>query len=284
MNTVKLKTTLETDNRLMNKTDQQPDRNFDDLAPKFQRKVYGNLKGRIRLAILKHDLKEFYPASLVKNSKKPLRILDAGSGYGPFSLYLAQLGHHVTLCDHSKNMLAIARKKIGEQDLQNQTTLIHSSVQNLIPPKDGLYDMVLCHAVLEWVNDPEKMIALLLQHLKVGGILSLTFYNQNGMIYKNLLRANYKKILKKEYAGWPGSLTPTHPLKSDQVIGWLNQYPLQLLCHSGMRVFHDYILNLEDKQKDPDTVIQLEVKFSRIQPYRDLGRYQHLLLQRKYNT
>jgi len=32
------------------------DRNFDDLAQKFARKVYGELKGDIRLAVIWRDL------------------------------------------------------------------------------------------------------------------------------------------------------------------------------------------------------------------------------------
>ena len=32
------------------------DRNFDDLAERFSRKIYGGLKGNIRLAVLTADL------------------------------------------------------------------------------------------------------------------------------------------------------------------------------------------------------------------------------------
>lgn len=57
----------------------------------------------------------------------------------------------------------------------------------------------------------------------------------------------------------------------------MDALPLDLLCHSGIQVFHDYILDPGDRGKTPDTVLDLELEFSRIQPYRDLGRYQHLL-------
>ncbi len=268
-------------NTQRSKPPHEPDKNFDDLAHKFKRKVYGNLKGRIRLEVLKRDLTEFFPDILDKNCLTRLRILDAGSGHGPFSLFLAQLGHHVTLCDISANMLDLARQEIDKYHLHSRTTIIHEPIQTLGKSQTGSYDMVLCHAVLEWVDDPQEIIVHLLDHLNPGGILSVTFYNLNGMVFKNLLRTNYKKILNQKYTGWAGSLTPTHPLKPETVLNWFENHGLTLLCHSGMRVFHDYILNLEDKDRHPDVVVKLELEFSRKLPFRDLGRYQHILLQKR---
>ncbi len=267
-------------NTQISKLQHGPDKNFDDLAHKFKKKVYGNLKGRIRLEVLKRDLAEFFPDMLDKSSSSRLRILDAGSGHGPFSLFLARLGHDVTLCDISANMLELAQQDINRHKLHSRTTLIHGPIQTLEKNQTTPYDMVLCHAVLEWVDDPQDLITHLLDHLKPDGILSVTFYNLNGMIFKNLLRTNYKKILNQKYTGWAGSLTPTHPLKPETVLNWFEKHRLTLLCHSGMRVFHDYILNMEDKDRCPDVVVKLELEFSRQMPYRDLGRYQHILLQK----
>jgi S-adenosylmethionine-dependent methyltransferase len=254
------------------------DRNFDDLAPKFQRKVYGGLKGRIRLSVLKKDLTEFFPKALSPAEDKPLRILDAGSGYGPFSLNMAKLGHMVTLCDISAKMLELASKNIAEKKIKTPVKQCNCPIQDL-SLENGPYDLILCHALLEWVNDPKDLIFHLLKHLKKDGILSLTFYNLNGMIFKNLLRANYKKIQDKDYCGWSGSLTPTNPIEPEMVMKWLTAHSLDILCHSGMRVFHDYIFDPEHRG-DPETIIEMELKFSRRMPYRDLGRYQHVIVQK----
>ncbi len=252
------------------------DRNFDDLAPRFRRKVYGELKGRIRLAVLEKDMMEFYPRAMTQAHNTPVKILDAGGGYGPFSLGLACLGHEITICDLSRNMLDIAEEKFTEAGVAHRLTLCHCPVQELSPDR-GTFDLILCHGVLGWIADPEKFIRSLMSLLSEGGALSLSFYNLTGMIYKNLLRTNYKKILDNAYTGYPGGLTPTWPREPETVMAWLNAHPFDILCHSGIRVFHDYILNPEDRKRDPDTVIDLELKFSRQRPYRDLGRYQHIL-------
>lgn len=253
------------------------DRNFDDLAPKFRRKVYGGLKGKIRLAVLEKDLGEFYPPAMKKACARPLNILDAGGGHGPFSLGLARLGHRITICDISRKMLDIAEENFFALGLEHRLKICHNPVQKLNAENHDPFDLILCHGVLGWVADPQGLIRHLMSLLPAGGCLSLSFYNLTGMIYKNLLRTNYKKILNKTYTGYPGSLTPTWPRESAQVLAWLGEHTFEIRCHSGIRVFHDYILNLEDQNRAPDTVMALELEFSRKLPYRDLGRYQHIL-------
>lgn len=257
-------------------------RNFDDLAPKFSKKVYGSIKGRVRLAVLKNDLARFFPCAVrpVDDTRTPLHILDAGSGYGPFSLKLAELGHCITLCDISAKMLEKADRDIMQKNISSRVQIFHKAIQELSKDGSGPYDLILCHAVLDWVDEPEELMSHLNTLLSTNGVLSLTFYNLHGMIFKNLLRTNYKKILKKEYTGWPGSLTPQHPRKPDEVKGWIKNQNLEIICHSGIRVFHDYILNPDDRDKAPDTVLDLELEFSRKPPYRDLGRYQHILARK----
>lgn len=255
----------------------ETDRNFDGLAGRLNKKIYGSLKGKIRLKVLEKDLTEFLPEAMAPAAGRPLRILDAGGGTGPFSVSLARLGHRITLCDLSKEMLALAEKNFADHGVPDRLTLCEGPIQGMDPGKFQDFDLILCHAVVEWVPDPEQMLQRLLAMLKPGGGLSLTFYNRDGLVFKNLLRANYKKVLEKSWAGYPGSLTPTWPRTVSQVQEWLAGQPFECLCHSGIRVFHDYILDPEDQAKDPATVLQLELAYSRIPPFRDLGRYQHLL-------
>lgn len=260
------------------------DQNFDTREAKFHRKIYGGLKGEIRLAVLKKDLSEFCDQSLLLSGESskptPLNILDAGGGYGPFSIHLAEMGHKITLCDISEKMLEKAKGEFAKKNLDIAPDFLHCPIQKLDKNHKNKYDVILCHAVLEWVQAPKDILFHLFEYLKQGGILSLTFYNINGMIFKNLLRTNYKKILTQDYAGWPGSLTPTHPLESEQVLSWLKQLKFEILCHSGIRVFYDYILDPEDKNKSPQTVMDLELEFSRKIPFRDMGRYQHILCKK----
>lgn len=261
------------------------DRNFDDLAKRFQKNIYGGLKGEIRLAVLDRDFREYFSLAPFgeQQSIKPLRILDAGGGQAQFSLNFARAGHSVVICDISAEMLKLAEQEVIAQGLETRVQLIHCAIQDLSQHLDeGVreFDVVLCHAVMEWVANPSELLTKLMVYIKSQGFLSLTFYNLHSLIYKNLLRTNFKKIQQQDFGGSRGSLTPINPLYPEQVFEWLNQLPMSRLTTSGIRVFHDYIFNEEHRERDPQSVIELELEFSRKQPYQLLGRYIHVLSQK----
>lgn len=261
------------------------DRNFDDLAKRFQKNIYGGLKGDIRLAVLERDFREHFSLAPFgeQQSTRPLRILDAGGGQAQFSLNFARAGHSVVICDISAEMLKLAEQEVVAQGLEARVQLIHCAIQDLSQHLDAdacEFDVVLCHAVMEWVANPSDLLTELMVYIKSQGFLSLTFYNLHSLIYKNLLRTNFKKIQQQDFGGSRGSLTPINPLYPEQVFEWLNQLPMTRLTTSGIRVFHDYIFNEEHRERDPQSVIELELEFSRKQPYQLLGRYIHVLSQK----
>jgi S-adenosylmethionine-dependent methyltransferase len=261
------------------------DRNFDDLAKRFKKNIYGGLKGDIRLAVLERDFREYFAQAPFGNKKsaKSLRILDAGGGQGQFSLQFAQAGHSVVICDISAEMLKLAEQEIARQGLQDKVQLLHCAIQDIAHHihAEEEFDVILCHAVMEWAAHPDELLAHLIAHVKPEGFLSVTFYNLHSLIYKNLLRTNFKKIQQQDYGGARGSLTPINPLYPEQVFAWLSQLPVDILATSGIRVFHDYIFNEEDRERDPQGVIELELELSRKQPYQLLGRYIHVLSQKR---
>lgn len=271
----------------MAKESSSQDRNFDDLAKRFKKNIYGGLKGDIRLAVLTRDFAAHLPVkpfAIVPAGAEAAswRVLDAGGGQGQFSLQLAQAGHRVVICDISAEMLKLAEEQVVALGVQDHVQLIHCALQDLaahLPPDEQQFDLVICHAVMEWMQEPQTLLPTLLSYLKESGYLSLTFYNIHSLIYKNLLRTNFKKIINKDFGGSKGSLTPINPQEPQQVLGWIADLPLKLLGHSGIRVFHDYIFNEEHRAREPQALIDLELVFSQLEPYRSLGRYIHILAQ-----
>jgi S-adenosylmethionine-dependent methyltransferase len=263
------------------------DRNFDDLAKRFKKNIYGGLKGDIRLAVLDRDCAAHLPIAPFNGANDAAAdcwtILDAGGGQGQFSLQLAQAGHKVVICDISAEMLKLAQEQVEQLGLTDRVQLIHCALQDLpqhLPHGQHQFDFVICHAVMEWMQEPQSLLPCLLRYLKSQGYLSLTFYNIHSLIYKNLLRTNFKKIINKDYGGSAGSLTPINPLEPQQVLGWVSDLQLKLLSHSGIRVFHDYVFNEEHRAREPQKLLQMELEFSQQEPYRSLGRYIHLLAKK----
>lgn len=252
------------------------DRNFDDLADQFARRVYGGSKGRIRLALLERDLREAVPGLYGDGPR--LRILDAGGGEGQFSQTLAELGHQVDLCDLSATMVERARARVAAAGLGERMHCFQAAVQDL-PESDG-YDLVLFHAVLEWVADPRATLHAVLKQVRPGGQLSLMFYNLHSTVFRSVLRGFLDKVLAGDLRGKGRGLTPISPLQPDEVLAWLEAAGLDLQVRSGVRVFHDYLHHDMRKQQDETALLALEMRYSRLEPYRSLARYYHVIARK----
>ena len=97
------------------------DRNFDDIAEKFSRNIYGTTKGQLRQTILWQDLDKL----LAAYGSRKLRVLDAGGGEGQTAILMAERGHHVTLCDLSAEMVARAQLAAEEKGVSGNMHLGH---------------------------------------------------------------------------------------------------------------------------------------------------------------
>ena len=260
----------------------QQDRNFDDLAERFQRKIYGGLKGEIRLAVLWRDLQDEVPGI---EAGRPLRVLDVGAGLGQLAIRLAVLGHDVVVNDISAEMLAIARETARREDVDKKIQWHHGAFQQLPALNLGTFDVVLCHAVMEWLVAPQTLIPALKQFLAKDGVLSLSYYNRHSLEYRNLIRGNFN-LLEREnlannqgFSADPGSLTPGNPQSPEQVNRWVAEAGLSVMATSGVRVFSDYVTSPRGGNTVPEAVVDMELRYSRREPYLWLGRYIHLLLK-----
>jgi S-adenosylmethionine-dependent methyltransferase len=257
------------------------DQNFDNLTQRFRKNIYHTAKGQIRLKILWRDLIEQIPDI----EKGGLSILDAGAGQGQFALQLAEKGHELILSDLSIKMLEDAKASFKENDIDDDSVskaqFIHSSVQDLNQHTDQKFDVVLFHAVLEWLANPKETLTQLLDFIKPGGYLSLMFYSRTGLIYQNLTHGNFDHVLNNELAGEGKTLTPTNPQDPEDVMTWLYEAGLTVLAKSGVRVFYDGIHRERRKQVNEEELYELEKQFSRIEPYCSLARYIHVVCQKK---
>ena len=257
------------------------DRNFDDISAHFEKKIYGGLKGEIRLAVLRHDIFGWVK-SWQQTHNRPLRVLDVGAGLAQISIELAKDGHDVTINDISANMLEIAKQNAGEAA---QTITWHTCpYQQLDDKLTGKYDLILCHAVLEWLAEPKLIMDFfdrwLVDDRAEKGVLSLCFYNPASFVYRNLVMGNFNLLHNKDFKADNGSLTPNHPVAKDEVLAWINDHHYQILHTSGLRVFHDYSPLKRGGHTNPQAVIDMEVAYSGQDPYKWLGRYLHFLVSK----
>lgn len=286
---------------MINHTTQTPvsidapsDRSFDEIADHFEKKVYGGLKGAIRLAVLRRDIFE-YIDERTQTLGRPLRILDVGAGLAQISIELATQGHSLVINDISTTMLAKAKDNAdlvgSDLDItwyacpyQELADKFKSAKQDSSDNQEVKFDLILCHALLEWLAKPVAIMTFFDEFLTDDGALSLCFYNPISFEYRNLIMGNFNlldNLVDTNYvADNKKSLTPNRPVARQEVENWLQQHRYQTLLTSGLRVFHDYTPLKRGGHNDPQAVIRMELRYSQLEPYKWLGRYLHILAKR----
>jgi S-adenosylmethionine-dependent methyltransferase len=249
------------------------DQNFDSRTNTFSKNIYGTSKGKIRQAVLIRDLDEYL------TDKSKLRIIDIGGGQGQLALYLAELGHHVTITDISKEMLDVAATNADSRQLTN-VEFIHSPLQELQNEAKGQFDLVLCHAVFEWLESPCEAFETLTTLAKSDGAISLMYFNQAGNTLANLSYGNFEFIKNDFRVKKVVKLNPQSPISESDVLTWIKQHKLDIRLKSGVRCFHDLMRNRDQWVEDFNDILAMELKYSRIEPYSSIGRYTHYLLER----
>ncbi|MCW8335059.1 tRNA uridine 5-oxyacetic acid(34) methyltransferase CmoM [Vibrio paucivorans] len=256
------------------------DRNFDDIAHKFAKNIYGSDKGEIRQVIVWEDLQQILER--LNADEKPLSVLDAGGGLAQMSQKLAELGHQISLCDLSSEMLQLAEQDIAKNGLLEQYRLIHSPVQKIGEHLDRAVDLVMFHAVMEWLADPKPALETVLEQVKPGGVASVMFYNHHGLVYKNVICGNIPHVLEGMPHRKRFKLQPQKGLKPEEVYQWIEDAGFEICGKSGIRSFSDYIGNMQymgDYQLED--VLALEKQLCRQEPYLSLGRYIHVWAKKK---
>ena len=110
-------------------------------------------------------------------------ILDFGSGAGITADHFAA-ENNVIAVEPSEEMLA---KQVNTNGYQQ---IIGSTYELKKFPRES-FDYILCHNVLEYVDDREEIVREFYRLLKPNGKLSIVKHNRNGRIMQMIVLLNY---------------------------------------------------------------------------------------------
>ena len=239
------------------------DQSFDGIAGKFAKNIYGTSKGALRHQLLCDALDALLPAG-------KLNIIELGGGTGVMSSYLANKGHTLTLTDISADILSMA--EVPPSVVTYQADL--QSVQNLAD-----FDIVLCHAVLEWLADPKAALAHMAENMRSGSWLSLTFFNRDAALFGNAVYGNFDYIARGMKVKKQVRLNPKQPLSVAQVTEWVEELGFEIAASRGIRCFHDYLRDPKKASEDYESLLALERQYNQLAPFKWFGKYFHLWLR-----
>ena len=247
------------------------DKNFNSLAVRLEKKIYGTEKGHIRFNLLKEDILQFCPDF----QDNTLHILDAGGGTGKFSRFCASKGHNVLHCDISSEMLKQAEVENNKKHYHKQITLLNIDLTRITNDAYGLFDMVLLHGVAEWMTHPEDAIRYCISLLKPGAAISLLIYNKNKYILKR--GVNGRLLVKDKVNPKSRKLTPTGKMSPMEIIDVLNDFKGELVLQSGIRVFNHFLKIIEPLSITQNEWLEQERLYYRKEPFASLGEHTHIL-------
>ena len=124
----------------------------------------------------------------------PRDVLDIGGGTGGLAVRVGLLGHRVTVVDPSPDALAALDRRAREHDVAvtgRQGDL--SSLLDVVAPDSA--DVVLCHGVLEVVDDPATALATLARVVRPGGVLSLLAAQRHAAVIARAMAGHFQQAL-----------------------------------------------------------------------------------------
>lgn len=170
------------------------------------------------------------------------RIVDVGGGTGGFAVPLAELGHTVLVIDPSPDALASLDRRARERGVADRVSGQQGDLDDLPSLVDGA-DLVLCHGVLEMVDDPAASLAAIAGVLRPGGHLSLLVAQRHAAVVAKAMAGHFqtaRELLDGDAAtsaGGRGGRRFTH----DEVVDLLGAAGLEPASVQAVRVFSDLV-------------------------------------------
>ena len=179
---------------------------------------------------------------------RPRDVLDIGGGTGGFAVRVAELGHRVAVVDPSPDALAALSRRAQEFDVADRVTGQQGEISGLLDVVgEASADVVLCHGVLEVVEDPAAALGIIAKVLRPGGTLSLMVAQRHAAVVARAMAGHFQQaraVLAGDSSGKAG-----RRFTSDEISGLLDGAGFTTVAIHGIRVFADLV---------PGTLLDLE--------------------------
>jgi S-adenosylmethionine-dependent methyltransferase len=209
-------------------------------------------------------------------------VIDIGGGTGGFAVRVAQLGHRVTVIDPSPDALAILGRRAEESGVAQLVAARQgdlASLPGLVPA--GSADVVLCHGVLEIVDDPAEALSTLAGVLRPGGVLSLLVNQRHAAVLARAMAGHFHQA--RAMLDDPAAAGPTRRFTPQEIATTLAETGFEVTAMHAVRVFVDLVpSSLVDMEPGAAAaLVELEKAVADRPEYLPLGTQLHALATRR---
>ncbi|MDN5892654.1 MAG: methyltransferase [Nocardioides sp.] len=211
----------------------------------------------------------------------PRDLLDIGGGTGGFAVRAAQLGHRVSVIDPSPDALAALDRRAQESEVADRVTGQQGELSTLrehVGPAS--VDVVLCHGVLEVIEDPAAALATIAEVLRPGGSLSLLVAQRHAAVVARAMAGQFQTA-RAILDGDPGGRSGNR-FTSDEIISLLTDAGFTTDSVHGVRVFADLVPGalLDAEPGGEQALLDLEQVVATRPEYLPLATQVHVLAHR----
>jgi len=200
-----------------------------------------------------------------------------GGGTGGLAVPLAQAGHAVTVVDPSPDALAALERRAAEAGVAGMVTALQGDLDGLsrLAPSGGA-DAVLCHRLLERVEDRAAAMAAVAGATRPGGLVSVLAANRLALVLQ--------RAVAGRLAGLAGLLTAVPapgPLDRRELVALAGDAGLLVTTVAGVRVLSDLVPGaLLDDPHSATALRALEEAAAEHPALREVASQLHLLARR----
>jgi S-adenosylmethionine-dependent methyltransferase len=236
--------------------------------------------GRLRYVLAEFNLQRH----LAPLGKGPLRVLDLAGADGGDALRLLRRGHHVTVVDFAPGMLAAAHERARAAGVHEQLSTVEADVLDLPDAVTGSrYDVVLCHNLLQYLDDPQPALRSAASLVRTGGVLSVMAINRHAtplnLAVRSLDPAAALAALDRRTAHGETFDSELTLYTAEEIEPLLAELGCVDIEHCGIRTVNDHIVD-DARKHEPDfyeSLEALELALTNRHPYPHTAKIFQLL-------
>ncbi|MBD0708491.1 MULTISPECIES: class I SAM-dependent methyltransferase [unclassified Streptomyces] len=255
-----------------------------DLSPAFGREATSRpSRASLRTAVVWDVLKDALDRRVEATGKAGLDVLDTGGGSGNFAVPVARLGHRVTVVDPSPNALFALERRAAEAGVADLVTGVQGDISGLfeVVGRES-YDTVLCHGVLEYVDDPVEGVRNAAAALRPGGGLSLLAAGLGGAVLARALAGHFteaRHALGDPAGRWGEGDPVPRRFTAEQLTELADGAGLAVGAVHGVRVFADLVpgVLVDTEPGAAEALLKLEAAAAELPSFHAIATQLHLL-------